>query len=317
MRRRVAQVQHISPHSIQKNPENPRLIFREGDLYELLQSIKSVGIQVPLTVYWDDDTRTYVILDGERRWTCALKLNLPELPAIVQNKPTRLENLLMMFNIHNVRIAWDLLPMAMKLDTVRQLLLHEGKPAEIKDLAAITGLSLSTVRRALDLLTIPQKYQELLLQEAEKPREKQEVTADLFIEIYKSFHALERYIPELTTEYSPDIYVESMVEKYRRGVIRNVTHFRNVSRIARAELAGTEIEEVITILKRLIVDPLYSIEDAYAESVKSAYEERDVLTRVESLQRKLEQFDYKVKPTGEIRESLKRLLDIIKRLIEA
>ncbi len=104
---------HINPDEIIRNPENPRLIFRELDMNALLESIQEVGIQVPLTVYWDPDDKTYVVLDGERRWRCSVKLNLPEIPVIVQAKPTRLENILMMFNIHNVRVAWEPVPAAM------------------------------------------------------------------------------------------------------------------------------------------------------------------------------------------------------------
>src|SRR5439155_26668680 len=112
--------------------------------------------------------------------------NLRFLPAIVQPKPTKLENLLMMFNIHNVRVDWDPLPMALKLREVRDLLEKEGQPTTARALAAVTGVPIPSVRRALDLLDLPSKYQKLLLKEAEKPRAEQRIKADLFIEIYKS-----------------------------------------------------------------------------------------------------------------------------------
>ena len=94
----------ISPDDIRANEDNPRMIFRENEMAELLDSIAEVGIQVPATVYEDHG---YVILDGERRWRCAKKLNLRTIPCIVHPKPSPLENLLMMFNIHNVRVDWD------------------------------------------------------------------------------------------------------------------------------------------------------------------------------------------------------------------
>src|SRR4051794_25820591 len=110
----------ISPDSVKPNPDNPRLIFREDDMNELLQSIQEVGIRVPISVYADG--KKYVLLDGERRWRCSKKLNLPTVPAHIQAKPSRLENLLMMFNIHNVRVDWDIMPMALKLAQVRDML---------------------------------------------------------------------------------------------------------------------------------------------------------------------------------------------------
>ena len=54
----------LQQESIQPNPENPRLIFRQEDLEALEESIASQGILVPLTVY--RSRSQYIILDGER-----------------------------------------------------------------------------------------------------------------------------------------------------------------------------------------------------------------------------------------------------------
>src|SRR5206468_447526 len=103
------------------------------------------------------------------------KLNLKTMPAIVQRKPTRLENILMMFNIHNVRVDWDAMAMALKLRVVVELLEREGQPTTPKALSAVTGVPLPSVRRLLDLLDLPEKYQRLLVKEAEKPRHEQRI----------------------------------------------------------------------------------------------------------------------------------------------
>src|SRR5207244_1926735 len=87
-----AAVMQVHPDKVDRNPDNPRLIFREDEMNSLLDSIKEVGIQVPVTVYRDADR--FTLIDGERRWRCAVKLNLPKMPAIIQPKPTPLENLL-------------------------------------------------------------------------------------------------------------------------------------------------------------------------------------------------------------------------------
>src|ERR1700735_21534 len=80
----------LAPKDIKPNPENPRLIFRADELEELQNSIAAQGILVPLTVYRSKSE--YVILDGERRWRCAMKLALPRVPVIVQPEPTRFQN---------------------------------------------------------------------------------------------------------------------------------------------------------------------------------------------------------------------------------
>lgn len=304
---------YIDPDEIRKNPENPRLIFREDDMNALLDSIREVGIKVPLAVYSDDGH--YILIDGERRWRCAQKLNLAQVPALTQPKPGRLENILTMFNIHNVRKDWDLMPMALKLGDVRTMLEAEGTPAKVRDLSGLTGVSEPTVRRALELLELPAKYRRMLISEAHKPREQQSVTADLFVEINKSARAIERYVPEVFEEVTQAQYVDSMVKKYRSGVVRAVTEFRNVSKIARAERAGGSAEDVAPVLVELTEAPESTIEDAYRSTVELAYERRDLVTRADSLSDRLHSWPKRRRLPDDLRGSLERLREEIVRLV--
>src|SRR5262245_61508066 len=93
-----ANLEAIPIDRIDRNPDNPRIVFRPGELEDLLESIRVYGVQVPISVYREG--RRYVLIDGERRWRCSLKLNKKTIPALVQEKPTPLQNLLLMFNIH-------------------------------------------------------------------------------------------------------------------------------------------------------------------------------------------------------------------------
>lgn len=279
-------LQQISPDEIRKNPDNPRLIFLEDEMNELLESIREVGIKVPISVY--EDKNKFVLLDGERRWRCAKRLNLSLLPAIIQPKPTRLENLLMMFNIHNVRVDWDLMPMALKLAEIRRLLENEKKDSSANALAAVTGVRLPTVRRALELLEMPLKYQRLLLREAGKPRNERQITADLFIEINKSANAIARHVPDVFEEVSQPKYVDLMVKKYRSGVVQNVVAFRTVSKIARAHLAGGSKRSAAKTLVEFATTPAYSINQAFEITVEAKYLQRDIVTRARALVTKLQ-----------------------------
>ena len=197
----------LSPDHIKPNPDNPRLIFRDEDMQVLLDSIDSVGIKVPLSVY--EERRGYWILDGERRWRCARKLNLRSVPAIVQPKPSKLENLLTMFNIHNVRVDWDMIATATKLGDIREMITHEeGIEPGVGDLANLTGLSKAMTRSCLELLELPKKYQNMLLAEARKPRREQSITPDLFIEINKSMRVVQSYAPEAMRGVSDRQYLK-------------------------------------------------------------------------------------------------------------
>ncbi len=313
MAQAVSTLQQISPDKIRSNPDNPRLVFREDEMRELMDSISEVGIKVPVSLY--EDGQKFVLIDGERRWRCAKRLNLRYIPAITQPKPTKLENLLMMFNIHNVRVDWDPMPMALKLQEVRILLEKEGKLTNPQALSAVTGVPLASVRRALDLLDLPKKYQHLLLKEAAKPRAEQRVKADLFIEIYKSLHAVERHAPEVLTAVSKPQYIDSMVQKYMDGVIENVVAYREVSKIARAELAGVEKREAVPALVKLVKTKNYSIKNAYQDTVQAAYEQRDLVTRLQGVADKLAAFNPDVQLPTEMRDALKRLRSEIDRLL--
>jgi ParB family chromosome partitioning protein len=312
MARASSRLEEIDPDKIDRNPDNPRLIFREEQMTELLESIQEVGIRVPLSVFQKNGR--YALIDGERRWRCAKKLNLKIVPAHVQPKPSRLENLLMMFNIHNVRVDWDLMPMALKLREIRDMLDKEGKPTDPKALAAITGVRLATVKRAFDLLDLPQRYQRLLMREAEKPRREQRVTADLFIEVYKSLHAVERYVPEIFEEVSKVEYVDSMVKKYLNRVVENVVAFREISKIARAELAGIDRSEAQPAILRLVTNKTYSISEAFQDTVQAAYERRDLLTKLRGI---LETLTHSrpISVDSETREILVQVRSEIDRLI--
>lgn len=313
MARPTSTLQDIAPDKIRANPDNPRLVFREEEMQDLMDSIKEVGIKVPVSLY--EDGNRFVLIDGERRWRTAKRLNLQSVPAIVQPKPTKLENLLMMFNIHNVRVDWDPLPMALKLREVRDLLARGGQPTTAKALAAVTGVPLPSVRRALDLLDLPARYQKLLLKEAEKPRAEQRIKADLFIEIYKSLHAIEKHAPEVLERVSKAAYVHSMVQKYLKGVVENVVAYRDVSKIARAELAGVSRAETIPALIRLARSKQYSIADAYRDTVEVAYSRRDMLTRVEGIVDRLSEMKNAARLGSDLRVALEKLRAEINRLL--
>lgn len=283
------QLDHIDPDLIDKNPVNPRLIFREAEMNQLLESIREVGIKVPLSVY--DNGKRFVLLDGERRWRCSKKLNLKTVPVLIQPEPSPLENLLTMFNIHNVRTDWDLMPMALKLKEVQELLTEAGQATTPKALSAVTGVSLPTIRRALDLLELPKRHQDLLLEEGKKPRDQQKITADVFVEVNKSKRVIERYQPEVFDQVSEEQFVDGMVDKYRQGVVNNVVRFRDISKIARVERTGGDPAVAAPALVRLVQDKTYKIETAYQDTVESAYVVRDIGSRISGLMSRLQELD--------------------------
>src|SRR5690242_17110548 len=103
-----SQLRSLSPVDIRPNEENPRIHFPDISMDKLAESIDEVGVLVPVSVFKDPEgtAPTYVLIDGERRWRCASRLGLSNIPSIIMPPPDSTENLLKMFHIHMVREEW-------------------------------------------------------------------------------------------------------------------------------------------------------------------------------------------------------------------
>src|SRR5207244_9070416 len=242
---------------IDRNPENPRLVFRPGELEQLTDSIRVYGVQVPIAVY--KEGRRYVLIDGERRWRCSLKLNKPTIPAIVQHKPDPLRNLLLMFNIHALREQLDLLTIAMKLPRIMDLVRAEtGAEPNERALAERTGLGRAVIRRSKLLLDLPERFRQMILEELKKPKRSQKLSEDLFIEMERSLRVVEQQLPELIKD--KDRVRDVLLEKYQNNVIGNIVQFPQIAKIARSEKLQVEKRSARRVLAKLFDENDYSVE---------------------------------------------------------
>lgn len=287
----TGKLQHIPPDRIKRNPENPRVIFRQEEMESLLVSINNYGIQVPLTVY--PEAGGYTLIDGERRWRCALKLNLRTVPTLVQDKPTELENLLLMYNIHALREQWDYYTIASKLIRVIELYTHEhGKvPTELQ-LSKETGLTRGQIRRCRFLLDLPEKYQELLLKELELPKPRQKLSEDLFIEMERSLKTITIRFPEF--QEGLDEIRDTLIDKFRNGAIQAVTDFRQLSKIATA----VDNVSITRNVAKKALDTVFDenievgIREIYQQTVEFEYDERKATLRVQYLIKYIDRIIY-------------------------
>lgn len=307
-----AVLQQIPVGRIDRNEHNPRLYFRPRELEELLESIRRYGIQVPISVYRSGSR--FVLIDGERRWRCASKLNMKAVPALVQKAPSPLENMLLMFNIHALREQWDLLTIALKLKDVISLLEKEIRhPPTEKELADYTGLSRGVVRRCRFLLGLPAKYRALIEKELGKAKRQQKLTEDFFIEMERALRTVELAMPAAIDD--KDRVRDVLIEKFRKGVIPNRVHFRQLGKIARAQRVGVPRTVAKRSLQNVFARNASSIEDAYNTSVGSAYQERDVLTQIRGLRAHLEALDLPSVDAA-IRRELRTLAKVVRRLLD-
>ncbi len=275
-------LENISPGNIFRNPENPRLIFRQDEMESLMVSIDANGILVPLTVYRENND--YILIDGERRLRCAKKLNLPSVPALIQDKPSELQNLLLMYNIHALREQWDYYTIASKLTRVIDLFRDDKgyEPNEI-ELSKSTGLTRGQIRRCRLLLDLPERFKDMLLEELQLPKSQQKLSEDFFIEMERALNAVVRRFPVYTENL--ESIRDTLVDKFRNGTIQAVTDFRQLSKIATA-VDNLEVgrEEVMSSLNEVFDGECdISIREAYDEAVGFGYTEREANLRVQSL----------------------------------
>ncbi len=268
---------------------------------------------MPISVY--RHRGRYVLIDGERRWRCASKLNHRTIPALIQDKPDDLTNLLLMFNIHSLREQWDLLTIAIKLPKVISLLRDsKGSEPTERDIADQTGLARGTIRRCKLLIELPDDYKRQILEELKKPKARQKITEDFFIEMEKALKTVERAMPEAIDD--KDRIRKVLIRKYRDDTIPNRIHFRQMARIARAERVDADRGRAARALGLLFKTNDYSIEAAYTASVADAYSERDLLSRVEGLIERLEGVRIE-ELDSEARKALRRLARVVAELLAA
>src|SRR6266481_1242311 len=304
-------VKLLDPERIKKNPDNPRLIFRTRELETLEQSIADQGILVPLTVY--EDRGSFKLLDGERRWRCALRLGLSKVPVIIQPKPERLQNLMMMFAIHNARRDWDPLPTALKLKELESEFQrrHQQTPTE-KELAGLASLTRGEVRRLKKLLGLPQEYIDELLKELEKDPTEQALRVDQVLEATKAAELLRKSgaidVPK------EEKLRRAIVNKFRAGLINNTTAPRKLTRLARAvrrtEVSKADAENVID---RLIKEKDYDIENAFRDSVEKVDFEHSLEQAVGRVMNLIDEHGKRKYKVGQsLREALLKLVKTIR-----
>jgi ParB family transcriptional regulator, chromosome partitioning protein len=98
----------IAPGDIEPNPRQPRQVFDDEALSELVHSIREFGLLQPIVVRAATEAQSgarYQIVMGERRWRAAQEAGLAAIPAIVRE--TGDDNLLrdaLLENIHRVQL---------------------------------------------------------------------------------------------------------------------------------------------------------------------------------------------------------------------
>lgn len=79
-----ARFAHIDPYSVVPNPRQPRTVFDEDALAELVGSIREIGVLQPVVVRTNPAGEGFELIMGERRLRASKEAGLTEIPAIVR-----------------------------------------------------------------------------------------------------------------------------------------------------------------------------------------------------------------------------------------
>ena len=82
-----AHYREIPQDSISTNPRQPRQVFEEEAMAELVHSIREIGLLQPVVVRPTADPNRYELVAGERRWRASQLAGLTAIPAIVRETP--------------------------------------------------------------------------------------------------------------------------------------------------------------------------------------------------------------------------------------
>lgn len=148
----------VSIAEVKSSPLNPRKDFRDDELSELAESIRTKGLVQPIVVRPNGMAGGYEIVAGERRWRAAQKAGLHTIPVIIREVTDR--ELLELAIIENVQ-RQDL--NAIEEATGYRELVERFDYSQ-EQLSEIIGKSRSHVANTLRLLKLPAGVQSLVQQ---------------------------------------------------------------------------------------------------------------------------------------------------------
>jgi ParB family transcriptional regulator, chromosome partitioning protein len=192
-------VQQIALDRIVPSPLQPRTVFRDEHLDELVASIREQGIIQPLIARQRGDK--YELIAGERRWRAAQRVGLTEAPVIIREASD--QDVLELALIENLQRE-DLNAIE-EANAFARLAREFGLRQE--DIAQKVGKSRAAVANSMRLLDLHEQVQSWLTQErisvghakvllSLKSRDEQALLADVIIRRSLTVRAAEKLVAQ-------------------------------------------------------------------------------------------------------------------------
>jgi ParB family transcriptional regulator, chromosome partitioning protein len=236
---------------IEVNTFNPRKRFIDTEEDALIESILSKGLLNPIIVYKRRTDNKYVILDGERRYRAFSKLNYKEIPShVLSNEPSVLENLSLMFHIHNVREEWADFAIGQALIKVISEMGKDIKTLERQDkleLSRLTSLSEYKINKYLIFYDYPQQVIDKFLdaESKEKDERAKGMDPDILAEMHAPIQKIKKLYPHFFRQNSIKKLIDACIKKKANDVIKTNRDFRLLTKALSATEKGSVRKEVM------------------------------------------------------------------------
>ncbi len=308
-----SEVHEIPIEKIRVNPLNPRKRYSELSEDELLASLDSKGVINPVIVY--EENGLYVLLEGQRRFEGAKKLKFETIPArVLEREPTELENLSMMFHIHNVAEDWTEMAVTYTIKKIVDLI----GTRDVRQISKITSLSEYKIKKYLRILRFPERVLEKFLESEVK--EHPDLDVDFLLEIYTPIQRIERVMPDVLKRFPKEKIVEICIEKKRDGVIQKNKEFRDLGRvILNAKRGKLDINVAREKIVEFLENEETSIGEIYSDTSEAIDQAKDIMKVSLKLSEDIRNIDLRKVPLDdreELRKRLKRLMESIRLKID-
>lgn len=304
----LPRLDQILVSKIKPNANNPRLVFPQEELDRLAESIDLEGVLVPIVVHPQDDH--FVLVDGERRFRCALTLGLESVPALITTERPERDVLIQMFNIHLIREPWRDMPTALALGRLMEELQADGSEVTDTQLRDLTGLTVDRVKQLRFVLTLPQEWQDHI--------SSGQVPLNYFWEMKRNvIDALARSRPKLAEDLGADAIASAFVEKRLDGVVTDTVGLRKVRTIINyaKEDADTNDDGSSVLdgnIRDLITNPDLTIDEVYEDTIQVMVEADKLERRTRSMLASFERLLQKART----KEDIAQIKEIGNRFIE-
>lgn len=317
-----SKISEIPINNIESNPYNPRKRFGQEEEDELIESINSKSILQPVIVYKKKGDENYILLDGQRRLQACRKLGIKEIPAhILVKEPSFLENISIMFHIHNVHEDWTDLAIATTINRILdELKINKKNPTkeDVKNIKKLTSLSAYKIKKYLDVLKFSDSVRKRFMDSELK--ESPDLDIDLLSELRMPIKRIKTSFPSVAKRYPEDKIVDVFIQKKKDGVIKANKEIRKLSKVIINTNKGkinpqVAKEKLIEFFDNRDV----SIDQVYSDTAEAVEQTKTISNLSEKLEREIENIDLRKVPKEDkkrLYERLTKLMDSIKRKME-